>query len=92
MTNDKTIEAVARAIKGYDNLFASFFTGGELEEIAQAVINAHLEALKEQGLVIVPREATQRMLIDGAIESIVPPAEMSDVWRSMIEALEKENE
>lgn len=95
-----TIEQVARAICCPDGKCAAEWDGPLMQGRplicraigrdvqARAAITAFGVALAEQGYVIVPREATKKMLQAGFIDSRYDAgySTREDVWRAMIEA------
>ena len=100
-----TIEAVARAMCNSRDGITCICEGGprtqysncvERWSYAQAAITAHLAALEAQGMVIVPREPTDKMLEDaGTIKDwdITNGNDADEVhidwWEAMIEAAPK---
>lgn len=89
-----TQEKVARAIsrKRADCIAQGIYADSQLghEFLAKAAIEAHEQALEEQGLVIVPREPTNRMieeLYGEFIGSIAHQARI-DGYKDMLAALE----
>ncbi len=53
-------------------------------------IEAHLKALKAEGLVIVPREPTDEMLVAGCSKPMQPFGQKTSghIWQAMLAALE----
>lgn len=60
---------------------------------ARAAIAAHLAALEEEGMVVVPREPTRGMVfcgVAGLYETDDPEEEAETLWQAMIAAAPKE--
>ncbi len=93
---DNKVEQVARAIA------ANFYDPSDWNskfclDCARAAIAAHEAALKEAGYVIVPREPTEAMRVEGSCFGGFDGEWQRDntiaIWRAMIDAalLEKDN-
>jgi len=59
---------------------------------AKAAIKAHEKALEAQGLVIVPREPTDKMKMAPRARGQIGPVGATEVWQAMIAALEGKDE
>ncbi len=66
----------------------------DYDDMAKAAMEAHEAALKAEGLVIVPREATPEMLLDGARSIGLTMGAANHIersrpcWKAMLAALE----
>lgn len=100
--SDETAEAVARSVSdvpvgtaGLDLIDALANIGADMPErvlcdIARAAISAHLDALKSQGMVIVPAMPTKAMVRAGNMCGFTASVFdiTADVYRAMISAAE----
>ncbi|KKL67729.1 hypothetical protein LCGC14_2132080 [marine sediment metagenome] len=59
---------------------------------AKAAVAAHEKALEAQGLVIVPREPTDKMKMAPRARGQIGPVGATEVWQAMIAALEGKDE
>ncbi len=87
---DQIREAVARALR--DQCLANGVIIGFAEDFTDAALAAHTRALADAGLVIVPREPTERMHQAGT-NGMFDPDEfgpVATIWRAMVAKAEEE--
>lgn len=91
---DSPIEQMARAIEQALFKYGLRIVGGgcrdsdkdKLEALAIAAEQAHQDCLKEQGLVVVPREPTEAMLSSDTVVQL----NQVHYWKSMLTAYEQD--